>query len=386
MSNTRKWLLIVSILVIGAVAILSVAIAVSLDDWQTVPLGFAMIVGTIGLAFATLYLVFCLTIIIHELGHLAVVWLVQGKPLCVNLPHINLYFRNGRYTGCRWRDAAAIYMVQYVPRSTALLPYTAVIAAGPLANIMAGMLAWHLAIVAEPANASGWSLTYNLAALSVWLNLAMGLGNLLPFRTSGFASDGLQLLGLTFTPKRARERLALATAFYSSLQSRPRDTDPDLMAATVDPKRQTGYWELLHYWCAMDRNEVAGAEPWLREAWLKIRDGSKKHRALREAGGYETAIYFTRFIHDPDLANEAASRMEKEFPKSERREILEAARLWTAGKDVEAARRLAKVWLRIKAIQNSDSLTDHVDDWFQRILDPAIPTTEMRLPAPQAVT
>lgn len=102
---------------------------------------------------------------------------------------------------------------------------------GPLANLLAAAVAWPFAVV-EPGATAGWSET--LARLVVGTGLVIGLSNLLPFLSGGWASDGRQLWKLWQGADEARAMAVLSRLGSLSMAGvRPRDWPRDA-AAGID--------------------------------------------------------------------------------------------------------------------------------------------------------
>lgn len=128
------------------------------------------------------------------------------------------------------------------------------IAGGPLASLLLTILAVLLAAVAEP----------RVAAYCVFVaatSLGIFVVTLLPVRTGGFMSDGMQLIDVLRGGSAVVERGALLQIFAQSLDGvRPRDWDPAAIAGlaradSTDPLRRTGGWLYLLSHALDCRNE-----------------------------------------------------------------------------------------------------------------------------------
>ncbi|MXV12903.1 hypothetical protein DYQ93_17965 [Xanthomonas sp. LMG 8992] len=139
------------------------------------------------------------TIAIHEGGH-ALAARAMGMTVCrVHVGPLQLLARR-RGWRIRWQrvrrdDSSGVVLAVPNPYAAVRRQYLALIAGGPLANLLAaagcGLLAWHLGL----GSSSGAFCTGAAA-----FNLAVGLGNLVPLQSALGGSDGLKLL------KHARRR------------------------------------------------------------------------------------------------------------------------------------------------------------------------------------
>lgn len=128
------------------------------------------------------------------------------------------------------------------------------IAGGPLASLLLTILAVLLAGVAEP----------RVAAYCVFIaatSLGIFVVTLIPVRSGGFMSDGMQLIDVLRGGSAVVERGALLQIFAQSLDGvRPRDWDPAALAElaradSTDPLRRTGGWLYLLSHALDCRNE-----------------------------------------------------------------------------------------------------------------------------------
>jgi hypothetical protein len=235
------------------------------------------------LAFAALLL----QILLHELGHALVGQWMGGQILRVIVgPWRWERFRSGM----RRRKVRALKGVGGLAQT--ILPdgpqfgraYCLMLLGGPLANLATAGATWALIPYIGP-----WPLKL-AAGTFVVVGLLFGVVNLLPFRSGGFHTDGLQLLRSWTDPAAMdvrRRMLRLMRAGIDGL--RPREYPAEDLAA-FDVDRLTGLERLaaqmVHASVALDRGDHAQARAGLAPAlsdWERLPDGIRQSLALTAA-------------------------------------------------------------------------------------------------------
>jgi hypothetical protein len=244
----------------------------------------------------------------HELGHALVGQWMGGRILRVIVgPWRWELFRSG-FRRVRVRSLKGIGGL-----AQTILPdgpnfrraFVLMLLGGPFANLALAGIAWLLLPMIGP-----WPLRV-IAAVFVAIGLLIGLVNLLPFRSGGFQTDGLQLLRSFTDPQglAARRRvLRIARASIDGL--RPRDIDPDDLAA-LDIDKSQGMAKLaaqmLHAGVAYDSGDFAQTRKLLEPAladWQKLPDG------LRQSLAMIAALLSAEFDRDPAMSREWLQRAE----------------------------------------------------------------------------
>ena len=135
-----------------------------------------------------------------------------------------------------------------------------------------------------------------------------------------------------------------------------------------------GAWlRLLRFWSALDAGEIAKAENEIQEAWAGVPGltGLRQYQALV---AFETAMFFTRFVDDASLRDEAYAFGVASGRKCPTRASADVARLFVEGR-IDDARNKAAAYIGqlVKTPMCPEHTLEHVRDWFERILDPAVP-------------
>ena len=152
-------------------------------------------------------LVVLLSVVVHELGHAIAAWFVGIPFHAISFDRLIFERRNGRLS-CRIASQhpgppAALWCL---PHATSAWRVAVMILGGPLANLLAAIVAWVAAIGLGQVNSRFYSLPRpdftlgSILSLVSVLNFA-GLWNLLPCSVGGFRSDGGLLLDLVFGRK-----------------------------------------------------------------------------------------------------------------------------------------------------------------------------------------
>lgn len=289
--------------VFGAVAMIAIMQGgARLAPSGTSPLLIALL--AMPLAFAAMLL----QMLVHELGHALVGQWMGGRILRVIVgPWRWERFR----TGMRRRKVRALKGIGGLAQT--VLPdgpqfsraFALMLLGGPLANLLAAGLAWGLIPHLAP-----WPLTLAAAIFAVF-GLLFGVINLLPFRSGGFHTDGLQLLRMWTDPASLDVRRRMLRLMRASIDGlRPREY-PAADLAAFDVHRLEGLERLaaqmLHASVALDRGDHAKAREGLAPAlasWQNLPDG------LRQAFALMAALIAAEHDRDANAAREWLKRTE----------------------------------------------------------------------------
>jgi hypothetical protein len=216
-------------------------------------------------------LVLLLITTVHELGHAAAGLSCGMKLRAFFVGPFQWRMRDGKW-GFHFNPKGILLAegITGIVPSSGKMPrwlYLAMIAAGPLANVLTGVSALLIAStlpLSSPAQAGGL-----LALCGAW-SLALAAGNLLPFRTASGYSDGATILQLLTGGTLADLHMAIA-AIGSSLVSPTRPKDYDILtiqraACGVAQGRQALLLRLYAFSHCLDRGKNREASEALAQA------------------------------------------------------------------------------------------------------------------------
>jgi hypothetical protein len=305
---------------------------------------------------------------IHELGHILAVKWAHWELRSVQVFLVGLKLHEGRWRPCFPWNARQSGFVTYWPRHATAKSGLVIAAAGPAFSLAAavalGVLAWQ--------QKGGWAIAVGTAAV---VSALLGFGSLVPSITrQGMLSDGQQIL--MYARDRGLYESWLDIVELNSLMpgSRPRDLDPASLAPWKSSEPYRAYLQLLRFWTELDVGNVLAAMTEVEGAWRLVA-ALRHYGPLQATLAFETAMFFTRFVADPELAAKASELGMQTDPASKTRKAVEAAKLFVDGKPGRARFRLMEArreWETLGGI--SERVWEHIDDWYARILDPAIPT------------
>jgi hypothetical protein len=248
------------------------------------------------------------SIALHEVGHY-VCGRAVGFRLSVFAVWPVVLVREAR--GFRLRCMRAV-LPQAVPGQVMMTRPTVsvwrlavMILGGPLANLLLAAGCATLGLVTIPARSGGsaWRLPL-LCGVGATVNL-FWLTSLVPARSRGMDSDGLQLLRLFGAHRRQRLWAALNTALVGG--TRPRDWETRLVAQlrrACDGLTADISVVWLSYYHALDTARLGEANDLIDRA-LTLRDTvPDANGALRSAIVLEAAYMAARYRHDADRARE----------------------------------------------------------------------------------
>jgi hypothetical protein len=259
---------------------------------------------------ATVGAAFLLTVLTHELGHVAGTWL--GGHTLVRFQMFSLSLERDE-EGAPWRLRsscnATLASVKTLPRDTVNLRrgLALVVAGGPAAGFVAGLAALVLAQILQPVpplfrggRLSSWAAV-SLMAPATWpvlalgnlavLNLMFSITNLIPSVENGFLSDGGQLLRLRH-PDSEVDVAVSTLGIIMMAGTRPRDWPPQFVALLDRPAHgEKTMTHLYTYYRAVDSGDVERAGHALDLAVMS----QETHPIAIPSGVFVEAAYFAAF-------------------------------------------------------------------------------------------
>jgi hypothetical protein len=209
------------------------------------------------------------------------------------------------------------------------------------------------------------SACLNVAAL---IGIALTLTTLIPGSTSGFLSDGGQLLALLRGGARAQgnQMLALLGGTMAS-GTRPREWDPALIERLLAFRKgspEESPWNLYCYYYALDGGQIERAGEYLE---LALTQHQGYPSISRDALFLEGAYFEARHHHNVPAAFGWLAESTQSHIEEQTRCRAEAALLWARGRFAEAACR-AEAGLR--AIPQSHDLGGRIaeKEWLEELL------------------
>jgi hypothetical protein len=285
------------------------------------------------------------TLVAHELGHLVGGWLVGFRfmlfivgPLKVIREGEGIKVRLNKDVSLYGGMAASVPMDDHdLPRRTAI-----VILGGPLTSLVLGALSLALAAWANAniASESPWSALTLASVIFGVTNLAIFTATMIPGKTSGFDTDGAQLLDVLRGGHRAERRwltIALTTASLDG--ARPRDWNAAQMERLLSLR--TGSAEdvmanYFGYFYALDQGEVQRAGELLDLCRQQVQGFPESARPMIFA---EAAYFTARHQQDAAAARLLLEQAQGDHIEPHSRLRAEAAVLLAEGKLVESAEK-----------------------------------------------
>ncbi|NLB13758.1 MAG: M50 family metallopeptidase [Gammaproteobacteria bacterium] len=225
---------------------------------------------------------------------------------------------------------------------------------GPFANLLTGAAGLALLHCWQPPALLAAALVG--AVLSA---LLLGVVNLLPFRSKGWYSDGLNLLHLLRNNASARARIQATQLLGLSLAGvRPRDWPPQLLPDTDtdtedgDPALVSGLLA-LHLVCAIDQDEREAADLLAQRLAPMLYDVPE---AMRAALAVNIAFHIACFRPDAKLLAAWLPHCEGGLlDVSAQRELLQAEHRLLLGDDAASAEHLARASDSMHRVQDAGS-------------------------------
>jgi len=224
--------------------------------------------------------VLAVTIVVHELGHA-----IAARTVDMKISSFVLGPLAWRITDGRWKFKFSMSGPASVGGAIGVVSTRAdeprwyrvwILMAGPIANLILGLIAFSLAMTAKDSYYKGfWGVLADLATI----NLGVFVVNLIPLRVGGFYSDGAniyQMLSGGYWADHHRVHALTVSTRFTGL--RPRDYD----LAAVDrllPNAPSPFYvlfcRLYTYECHLDRGEMARALEALEKAEIASRESEE---------------------------------------------------------------------------------------------------------------
>jgi tetratricopeptide (TPR) repeat protein len=242
--------------------------------------GLAIDIGLL-LYYLEIALALMLVTLVHELGHAIV-----GKALGMKLRAFIVGPFQWRIRGGKWEFRFLTAKIFASGGATAVVPTTlehfranqiCMIAAGPLASLFGGILAFCAALTA-PNNR--WELAWPLLSLIATLSLLATILNLIPFRTEDLYSDGAQIYQLLSKGPWGDYHRALSIVGSTLVTPlRPRDFDIEAIqraAVSIAHGPRGLHLRLLASSYYVDCGRIAEASQALTEAEVLYQESASK--------------------------------------------------------------------------------------------------------------
>lgn len=178
-------------------------------------------------------------------------------------------------------------------------------AGGPLASLVLAVVLWAVATYALPTG-----VLSGIVLIAALLSVAIFLVTILPFRSGGFASDGMRILTFLRDSSTARADLTALRAMAQLRAGRPHTDLPDaeLAAAAADPsvsEQQRVAMDYYRYYYALAHGEVDRAA----ELFGSVLDRIDVFPAGTHGAFYlEQAVFEARYRRDLPAARAALER------------------------------------------------------------------------------
>jgi len=246
---------------------------------------------------------------VHEAGHLLGGWLV-GFRFCFFIAGPVRVVRDGSGIALRWNRNLSLYggLAASIPTDARDLTrrHAWMVASGPLTSVASGGASLALATIlfgsgSGPGSVGEAALLLGLLTFGA-SSILIGLVTLIPATTSGFPTDGAQLLR-AWRDHPATDRNAAVLAL-TGLQytTRPREWSPDLVARAVETTDGSLHdveghrFAFLH---AIDRGDVETARDHLQTALDRY---SRYPESARDGLFSEAAFFEAAVRQDVDAA------------------------------------------------------------------------------------
>lgn len=332
--------------------------AIELKTSDDLGLGSAILI-----ALAALYLV----LLTHELGHLFFGKLAGMRPfLLITGPLKLIATQKGWQISLNTNIALAGGLAACMPVRTETLRRDLLwlTAGGPITSLLGSLLGFLLyAFVPDGSSGSFFGLLFGVTAGAIFLV------TLIPAKTSGFMTDGAQILSLLRGGIEAEQRALILILQAESLNGvRPRDYSPEifqrLLAMRCNPMMDATV-HLLAYYHLLDRGDVAQAGQALEQVLASEKDLPE---GLKQAVYLEAAFFQAACRKQAGLARQFFQRGGGALTEKHALLRSEAAVLFAEGRFAEA---------RIKFSQAEPLFESAFDaggaraekDWLDRYID-----------------
>lgn len=307
-----------------------------------------------------------LSLFTHELGHLLAGKLAGMRPFLLIIGPLKVFAtQNGLQIGLNRNLALAGGLAACLPQTPAHLKRQLLImaAGGPLASLLGGL--------------SGMGLFFMLPSESFWkyggfvfglIALAIFVVTSIPGKTSGFQTDGGQILSLLQGSLEVEQRALLVILQAESIQgTRPRDWSADLLHRLLEmrtPPLLESAAQFMKYYHALDSSNLSAAEQAL-QALLAC--AAQLPEGLKQTAYLEQAFFLALYRGDASAAEHFWRESAGALVEKSTLLRAEAALLFAQGQH-QKARQKAEQAIR-HATQSFDRGTAVAEqEWLQPIL------------------
>jgi hypothetical protein len=264
-----------------------------------------------GLALLSFFLVLTFAVVVHELAHLLVGWVVGFRFSLVQIGPLSLHIERGVLRARFRREMATLgYAGMHVNRLRRLRRRMLIfVAAGPIANLLSVPAVVLLVNQAFPQLGNSWVATP--AAQFAFISLLFGVVSLMPLRSIAF-SDGARIAMLLRSRARTKRWLSIAAignVYNDGIRAKNWKRTWLRSAASVQDASLdafTGDW--LAYISANDRKDVPIAATHL-ESCLEL--VHKLPLSTRDLVAQEAAVFTAWFRDDASLGDQWLTQVKK---------------------------------------------------------------------------
>lgn len=286
-----------------------------------------VIIGTI--------LIIYLVLLTHELGHLLAGKLAGMRPFLLITGPLKIMATNrGLQVGLNTNLSLAGGLAACMPVGTHHLRRRLLLmaAGGPLASLFSGILM--LLASRLLVEMTHWHLAFMVFG---WTSLAIFVVTMIPTKTSGFMTDGAQILSLWRGGEDVQQRALITIIQAESMRGvRPRDYSPEilehLLAVRTTPL-SNALADLIGYYYHLDRGEIDLAGASLEKA-LSVQE--QLPEGIKQAFYLEYAFYLAAYQDDPLTARKYLQRSSGALAEKHSLLRSQAAVLLAEGRDGEA--------------------------------------------------
>lgn len=321
------------------------------------------VVSAILIALAALYLV----LLTHELGHLLFGKLAGMRPfLLITGPLKMVATQKGWQVSLNTNFALAGGLAACMPVRTDTMRRDLLwfVAGGPLTSLLGSLLGFLLyALVPDSSALSFFGLLFGVTAGAIFLV------TLVPAKTSGFMTDGAQILSLLRGGIEAEQRALILVLQAESLKgTRPRDYSPEILQRMLslrcNPAMDASV-DLLVYYHHLDRGDVEQAGQLLDQTLARENDLPE---GLKQAIYLEAAFFQAACRKQPQPARQFFQRGGGALTEKHTLLRSEAAVLFAEGRFSEAREKFSKAQPLFESAFDVGGAQAE-KDWLDRYID-----------------
>ncbi len=321
------------------------------------------IVSAILIALAALYL----ALLTHELGHLFFGKLAGMRPfLLITGPLKMVAAQKGWQVSLNTNIALAGGLAACMPVRTESMRRDLLwlVAGGPLTSLLGSLLGFLLyALVPDGSSWSFFGLLFGVTAGAIFLV------TLVPAKTSGFMTDGAQILSLLRGGMEVEQRALILVLQAESLKgTRPRDYSPEILQRMLSMRCNPimdASVDLLAYYHHLDRGDVEQAGQLLDQTLSRENDLPE---GLKQAVYLEAAFFQAACQKQAGLARQFFQRGGGALTEKHALLRSEAAVLFAEGRFAEARIKFSQAQPLFESAFDAGGARAE-KDWLDRYLD-----------------